>query len=57
MEPLIPSGLPSVPEVGRQFMWLASLSLLLLALILLSFGTIKKRAISDWASWLEDGHV
>ena len=56
MEPLIPSGLPSAPEVGRQFMWLASLGLLLLALILLSFGTIKKRAISDWASWLEDGH-
>lgn len=57
MDPLIPSGLPSVPEVSRQLMWLASLALLLLALLLLGFGSFKKRAIKDWTSWLEEVHT
>lgn len=56
MDPLLPTGLPAAPEAGRQFMWLASAGLLLLAFLLLSFGMVRKRAARDWASWLESGH-
>jgi nitrous oxidase accessory protein len=41
MEPVMPTGLPELPERGRQEMWITSLALLLLAALLFGLGTFR----------------
>lgn len=47
MEPVMPEGLPAVPETSQQPMWLISLGMLLLAVILLSLATIKRSKFGE----------
>jgi nitrous oxidase accessory protein len=50
MDPVMPDGLPSVPKVGNEPLWLASAGMLILATILLSMGAIRKRKMRT--TWL-----
>ncbi len=42
MQPVLPGGLPALPQASQRPMWLASSGLLLLAVILLSLSSIKR---------------
>jgi hypothetical protein len=47
MDPVMPSGLPAAPEESSQPMWLISGALILLAIILLVWGSSKRMALRD----------
>jgi nitrous oxidase accessory protein len=47
MDPVMPSGLPAAPEESSQPMWLISGALILLAIILLVWGSSKRMVVRD----------
>ncbi len=50
MDPLIPSGLPAAPNESSRPMWLISGALILLAMFLLVWGSVKRSAVRDGKS-------
>ena len=47
MDPVIPTGLPAAPKESSQPMWLISGALILLAIIILVWGSSKRMAVRD----------
>ena len=47
MKPVVPEGLPAVPEGSQRPMWIVSLAMLLTVVLLLSLATFKRTGIRD----------
>jgi len=50
MDPVIPPGLPAAPNESSRPMWLISGALILLAILLLVWGSVKRLAVRDGIS-------
>lgn len=55
LAPLIPAGIPEVPQQSTQWLWIGSSGLLLLALAGLVFGSYKRRTARIWSAKIIDG--
>jgi hypothetical protein len=55
MDPVMPPGLPEIPESGQQEMWITSLVLLLLAALLFGLGSFRLSEI--WKKGRRRGEI